>query len=417
MLNAHAVLKELSFERLAGSAGERKAARIIEGHLRRLKVRHKVEPFTLYGFDTGTASLQAGGKTFPAHPFGLTQNKDIAGELTFVEDGDIVHRNKGAYRGKIILTYTYTRALSLILKESGIKALIAIGQPLRQAPSWSHRQKTFSQGYIPAATVAYEDGLKLSRLDGQRVKFSIRQKVGRRIAHNIVADIKGKGRDHNLTLAVGHYDSVARSPGATDNAGGTVALIKLAEHFSRHRPERDLRLVFFSGEEMGLRGSFDYVKRHRAEIRKRAGLVVNIDVAGDELGTNTMIVLGSNKLLGFADGVTRELGHAFRSSLDIYSSDCMPFAVHEVPAVNFSRFGGQSSHQIHTPGDHAAHTSERGLAPVIAAAQNLLSRVLNAGIYPVDKEIDKSLKEKIEKYLYGSLLEKPKLEWTPEYQK
>ncbi len=417
MLNAHAILKELSFERIAGSAGERRAARIIEGHLRDLGIKYKVEPFTLQGFDTGTASVSCGGTKFPAHPFGLTKNHDIAGELAFVEDGEVVTKNKGAYRGKVVLTYTYTRPLSLMLKSAGIKALIAIGQPLREAPSWSYRQKTFSQGYVPSVTVTYEDGIRLSRLDGKPVRISIRQASGRRVAHNIVADITGSRPDDNLTIACGHYDGVARSPGSSDNAGGTVALIKLAEHFRRNRPRRDLRIIFFSGEELGLRGSFSYVKKHRAEVRKRAGLVVNLDVAGDELGTNSMIVLGSNRLLGFADGVTRELGRPFRAALDIYSSDCMPFAAHEVPSVNLSRWGGKPSCFIHTPGDGVGGTSERGLAPVIDAAQNLLSRVLNAGIYPVDREIDKTLREKIERYLYGSLVEKPKLEWTPEYQR
>ena len=191
----------------------------------------------------------------------------------------------------------------------------------------------------------------------------------------------------------------------------------MAEHYSQHKPERDLRIIFFSGEEMGLRGSFAYVAKHKAEVKKRAALVVNVDVSGDELGRNSFIVLGTPKLLGFADGVTRELGHYFRSVLDIYSSDCMPFAAHEVPSVNISRWGGKSSFFIHTPGDGFSGTSAAGLEPVIAASVNLVGRVLNAGIFPVDREIDKSLREKVEKYLYGSLLEKPKLEWTPDYQK
>ncbi len=417
MLNAHDILKQLSFERLAGSAGERKAARIIEGHLKQFKVNYHFEPFTLYGFDTGTASLKINGTKFPAHPFGLTHNKHITGQLAFVEDGDVVQANRGAFRGKVVLTYSYTRAMSLMLRDAGVKALIAIGGPLREAPSWSYRQKTYAQGYVPSVTVTYEDGLKLSKFDGKKITLDIRQKAGRRTARNIVVDIKGKKRDDNLVIACGHYDSVARSPGATDNGGGTVTLLKLAEHFSRHQPARDLRIIFFSGEEMGLRGSFAYVKKHAAEVKKRAALVVNVDVSGDELGRNSFIVLGTPKLLGFADGVTRELGHFFRSTLDIYSSDCMPFAVHEVPSVNISRWGGKSSFFIHTPGDGFSGTSAKGLEPVIAAAVNLVQRVLNAAIFPVDREIDKSLREKVEKYLYGSLLEKPKLEWTPEYEK
>jgi Iap family predicted aminopeptidase len=417
MLNAHQILKELNFERLTGSAGEKKAIGIIAKYLKQIKLKHRLEPFAVNSFETGTASIKAKGKTFKAHPFGLSHNHSISGEMIFLEDADILLRNKGAYQGKIVLTYTYSRKIAEQFKAAGIKACIAIGSPLHEAPSWSYRQKMYVQGYVPSVTVTYKDGLELSALSGSKIELSIKQSAGKRIGHNIVIDIKGKGYDDNLTLAVGHYDSVARSPGSTDNAGGIVTLLKAAEHFAKNKPQRDLRIVMFSGEELGLRGSFAYAEKHQKEVKERLGLVVNVDVAGDELGKNELIVIGSPQLQGYADGITRETGHYFRASLDIYSSDGMPFAVHEVPAVNICRFGGQASDMIHTPGDDVKHTSQRGLEPTIAAAVNLLDRVLNSKIYPVEKAIDRSLKDKIEKYLWGSLMEAPKLEWTPEYKK
>ncbi len=145
--------------------------------------------------------------------------------------------------------------------------------------------------------------------------------------------------------------------------------------------------------------------------------MVNVDVAGDELGRNELVVLGTPRLQGYAEGITRELGHFFRSSLDVYSSDCMPFATLEIPSVSLARDGGESSSLVHTPGDRAERTSARGLAPSAEAAVGILDRVLNAVIYPVDREIERSLKERIEKYLWGSRLEKPELDWTPEYRR
>lgn len=417
MLNAHQILKELNFERLTGSAGEKKAITVITKYLKQLKVKHHLEPFPVNSFETGTASIKAKGQTFKAHPFGLSHDHKISGEMIFLEDADILLRNKGAYKGKIILTYTFSRKIAEQFKPGGIKACIAIGSPLRQAPSWSYRQKMYAQGYVPSVTITYEDGLKLSALSGSKIDLTIKQKSGKRIGNNIVVDIKGRGFDDNLTLAVGHYDSVARSPGSTDNAGGIVTLLKAVEHFSKNKPLRDLRIIMFSGEELGLLGSFAYAEKHQKEVKGRLGLVVNVDVAGDELGRNKMIVLGTPQLQGYADGITKEIGQYFRSSLDIYSSDGMPFAVHEVPAINICREGGQASTMIHTPGDDVKHTSARGLEPTIAAAVNILDRVLNAKIYPVSREIDKSLREKIEKYLWGSLMETPKLEWLPEYKK
>ncbi|MDO9069253.1 MAG: hypothetical protein Q7W05_12440, partial [Deltaproteobacteria bacterium] len=79
--------------------------------------------------------------------------------------------------------------------------------------------------------------------------------------------------------------------------------------------------------------------------------------------------------------------------------------------------GGQSSFNIHTPGDTVEYTSARGLQPTIEAGINLLDRALNARIYPVNREIDRSLKDKIEKYLWNALQVPPEMKWTPEYKK
>ncbi|MBI5805097.1 M20/M25/M40 family metallo-hydrolase [candidate division TA06 bacterium] len=417
MLNAHQILKELNFERLAGSANETKAIKIITKYLGQLKVKHQLEPFQLHAFDTGTASISCGGKTFKAHPFGLTKSQIISGELVYLEDLEVLTNDRGSYKDKIILTYSYGRKLVEAIKRSGAKALIDIGSPQREAPSWSYRQKNYEEGYIPSATVSYEDGAKLAGLSGKKAILKIKQTVSRRTARNIIVDIKGTGKDRTLTLAVGHYDSVARSPGSCDNGGGVVSLLKAVEHFSKNPPARDLRVIFFSGEEMGLRGSFSYVEKHKKEIAERAGLVVNIDVGGDDLGLNHFEVLGTAQLQGYVCGITREIGHYFRSAVDIYSSDCMPFSVYEVPSVNISREGGQSSFNIHTPGDTVEYTSARGLQPTIEAGINLLDRALNAKIYPVNKEIDRTLKDKIEKYLWNALQVPPEMKWAPEYKK
>jgi len=60
--------------------------------------------------------------------------------------------------------------------------------------------------------------------------------------------------------------------------------------------------------------------------------------------------------------------------------------------------------------------SPEGLAKPIEAAKSILDRILNAEIYPVKREIDSSLREKIEKYFWNLSYEEPKLQWTPKYK-
>ncbi len=417
MVNHHKILKELHYERLAGTKGEEKAIEVITKYCRTCGLKTDIEAFDLTTFEPGSAKIEIEGRIYDATPFGLNASEAVEGELLFLENKEVININKNAYKDKIIISSGYSRKFALDLKKSGIKAYIAIGRPEREATSLSHRQKLHKEGYVPTVSVSYDEGLKLTRKSGKRVSITIDQQVHKKKAHNIIVTIPGNNIDNNLTYAVGHYDTVAHSPGASDNAGGTLALIKAAEYFSKHSPARDLKIIFFSGEELGLLGSQHYVKTHLDEVKQRAGMVLNVDVSGDPLGTDGMAVIGTKELMGYCDGLTREIGILYSTKLDIYSSDCMPFSVYEIPSVNIARFGGKASFHIHTSKDSIKNVSPRGYHNTIKTTIHLLKHILNAEIYPINKEIDSSLKDKIEKYIWNLAYEKPTLEWKPNYKK
>ncbi len=417
MINPYNVIKEIDFERLAGSENERKAAKIFSNYLTNMGLAPKLEAFEIYSFDTVKAKITVNGKEFFAHPYGLNKNATIEGELVFVDNPEIVANNKGAFKDKIVMSYGFSRRLGPTLFAGGVKAYIGIGRPNKKINSSSHRQKSFEKGYVNSVNVSYNDAIKLMKYAGKNLKIIIEQKVEKRIAHNLVVDIKGKKIDENLTLAFGHYDSVARTSGSSDNAGGSVILLKLAEYFSKHQPLRDLRIIFFSAEELGLLGSQNYVKTHLKELQNRVKFVMNIDVAGDIIGTDHLNVIGTKEMLGYLDGITKEIGLNFYSKLEIQSSDCMPFTKYEIPSVNIHRKGGAGSSAIHTPDDSPKNVSRSGLKNTLTAATNVLERVLNAKVYPINREIDGSLRDRIEKYLYNMNYENPALEWTPKYKK
>ncbi len=417
MLDPYKVIKEIGFERLAGTGGEEKAVKILTGYIEKLGLKYKLEPFELVTFEPGTAGIVIDGKEYEAHPYGLNKDITIEGEFVYLDNSEVISCNKGAFKGKIVMSYGFSRKLALTLKEGEVAAYIGIGTPGRKASSSSHRQKSYKDGYVPSVTIKHETGEKLSLFSGKKAKIEIRQKVAPKTANNIIVDIKGKGFDENLTLTTAHYDSVAHCAGSSDNGGGTVTLLKVAEYFSKCKPERDLRIIFFSGEELGLLGSQAYVKKHAKELQKRAGLVVNVDVSGDIIGFDTAAVLGTKELLGYFDGITKEIGIAFRTNLNIYSSDGMPFSIYEIPSLSISRRGGKANFFIHTPDDVPKYVSKKGFENTIISTITFLDRVLNAKIYPIKKEIDNSLLEKIEKYMWNLTYEKPELKWEPRYKK
>jgi Zn-dependent M28 family amino/carboxypeptidase len=57
------------------------------------------------------------------------------------------------------------------------------------------------------------------------------------------------GRQAETVLVGAHYDSIAGTPGADDNASGVAVLLELARRFAAEGRERSLRFVAFSTEE------------------------------------------------------------------------------------------------------------------------------------------------------------------------
>lgn len=73
--------------------------------------------------------------------------------------------------------------------------------------------------------------------------------AGQTVARNIVGEIPGSGTKEQVVILGAHCDSVEGTPGANDNASGIAALLALARHFAKSRPQRTLRFVAFANEE------------------------------------------------------------------------------------------------------------------------------------------------------------------------
>jgi hypothetical protein len=380
-------------------------------------VQFSEHEFEMHTFKTGTATIRADKTNIRALPLGLVKSTEISGELYFMEHCEEIFCQIGKYEGKIILTNTRSPELPDRLIAEGVRGIIYISEPYKQLLATNLRQKIYENSAVPAVVISYEDAKSLSKLCGQEITIKVSQTTKKKKAVNLVADIPGIGPDRTLTVICAHYDSVATSNGANDNAAGSVIILKVAEYFAKNPPVRDLRIIFFTGEEMGLLGSHAYTTDFKDELKKRMGLLINVDVSGDDLGVNAFQCLGTNEIMGYVDGIYKEEGLVFRKSLDIYSSDCMPFSIYEIPSINLARWGGESTFHIHTCNDVAAKCTQRGLEKTYEATLILCQRLLNSKIYPVKSGIDNSLREKIEQYLFRSTREEPKLEWKKKYEK
>jgi hypothetical protein len=90
------------------------------------------------------------------------------------------------------------------------------------------------------------------------------------VSYNIIAEKTGDDPDlaPEVLIIGAHYDTVLDSPGADDNASGVVALLHVARVISEKRYRRTIRLVFFTGEEVGLIGSARYAASVASEFHE-----------------------------------------------------------------------------------------------------------------------------------------------------
>jgi len=223
------LFSELDYERLVGSPGEARAIEVISRQLRSMGLEPSLEPFPVTGFTTGTASLSCGGATWALNPYGLVADCTLEGELRWCENPEVIGFNVGAYRDCIVLSYGSSPRVHELLWEGGVRALVEVSPPHKEALCLSHRQKRHADGRaVPSMTARYQDAEALAALDGKKVRIEVHQEVQEVTGHNIVATVGAPVKDRTLTWLVGHYDTVARSHGAFDNASGVVAMLDVA---------------------------------------------------------------------------------------------------------------------------------------------------------------------------------------------
>lgn len=95
---------------------------------------------------------------------------------------------------------------------------------------------------------------------------------------NIFAERPGTNKAAKAILVGAHYDTVAFSPGADDNASGVAVVLEVARLLGSRPTPRTLQLAFFDKEEAGLLGSQAFVSK-KARLQNLGGAIV-MDMVG-----------------------------------------------------------------------------------------------------------------------------------------
>lgn len=400
------LLKQISFPRLGGTPEEKKAAGLLKGYLRSIGLAPKEETFKIQTYRDIRASLEVLSpyrRKYQAAVIGnsgSTPDKGITTGLVHITSSEPGHLKSA--RNKIVLTYNaVTKSIHQKLHQYQAKAIVRVQNP---APALMQlkQNELFIKAYgrIPSVMLDYEDGLELVHKSAQTVRLILKQKEFYATSRNIIAAIPGTELPNEKIIICGHYDSVNKCPGSVDNGGGSVSIAEFARHFARNPARRTLIFIWFGSEELGLRGSWAYAKRHAQELKsprppislnsQQVKLIINFDVAGTVFGNNGAVICGHESMANFVDSLAKEKGLPVDTRHYAYSSDNIPFNEKGIPSIALHRSSGYYGH---TKLDSLRLTNPEGLRIMGQFGLEVTDRIANAVELPFELSIPETDKK------------------------
>jgi len=155
--------------------------------------------------------------------------------------------------------------------------------------------------------------------------------------YNTVAEIPGTEKPDEVVIIGAHLDSWDLGTGATDNGTGSMAVLEAARALMKSgvKPKRTIRFILFTGEEQGLNGSREYVKRHRDELGKISGVLVHDTGTGKTLTIGLMGNYQARETLSYVLNPlarARDVGLNEPTLREMGGTDHIPFDNEGVPA-------------------------------------------------------------------------------------
>lgn len=197
------------------------------------------------------------------------------------------------------------------------------------------------------------------------------------LVNNVLARLAGSGRSGKAILLVGHYDTVADSPGAGDDGSAVAVLLETLRALKAAPPlGNDVIALFSDGEEAGLLGAKAFVYGH--PWAKEVGVVLNFDARGSG-GPAIMF-----ETSGASGALVRHLAAAphpiaYSLTTELYKlmpndTDLSAFKAAGLPGLNFAFIKNGATH-YHGPLDNLDNLDERSVQHQGSYALSLARRL------------------------------------------
>ena len=227
--------------------------------------------------------------------------------------------------------------------------------------------------------------------DSLHLALKIDIETTRATVNNVLAWLPGKSDEYVIIgahydhLGRGNFDSLAPSqigqihPGADDNASGTAGVLELARLLAPERGQLKRSILFmnFSGEELGLLGSAEWVKDPTRPLAKGVAMI-NMDMIGrikDEKVYIGGVGTGST-FKPILEQAQKEEPFKIEYSAGGYaSSDHTSFVSKKIPVLFF--FSGLHP-DYHKPSDTADKINAPSAAHLLDLVESTVVQIANA---------------------------------------
>jgi Zn-dependent M28 family amino/carboxypeptidase len=345
------VLCDIHDSRFPGTPGDKGSVDYMVDKLKNYGCENvHFEEFTIAGWTRGPALLEVIKpikKNFDVISLPHSIGAEVEGKLVFLGDGAIedYEKEKEKIEGNVLMvTSANPRGMKRFLhrSEKYMRSVMA------GAKGWIFMNHYPAYGpptgginpVIPAVGISYEDGCYLQRLLEREKEVYVRIKTTDRNhdtnTYNVIADIiPEKPKDDEYLIVGSHYDGHDISQGAVDPASGAVTVMEIARNLVKVKDKLDrrIRCICFGAEEIGLYGSYAYVKEHGLELDK-CRFMLNLD-SGGSAGKKGIVFHDFPELEQFVEKWAKEMVAELPMEQRVSPySDHWPFFLKSVPCAS-----------------------------------------------------------------------------------
>lgn len=408
-MNAENIMKVFSdtaYIRVGGRPEEKKAAEYLRQQVVEFGLEAALEPFDVPLGDIEEAMLLVDGVSIPCKGYMCAGSSTVEAPFYYLRTSDAWSLRQ--CKGKIVLIDGYLGYwIYQDLLENGAVGFVTydghVNYADRDIDARELRSYVSNGKVIPGVNINVKDAVSLIEKGVKSAKIVLKQKEYMGTSQNVVLDMPGEVDEYIVFTA--HYDSTPLSQGAYDNMSGSIGLLGIAEHFAKNPHRYGLRFVWCGCEERGLLGSKAYCTAHEEELSKII-LNINLDMIGCIMGKFIACATAEEKLVNYIEYFAAEMGHEIKVSQDVYSSDSTPFADRGIPAISFARTSPNNTATIHNSYDTMKLMKGAQMAEDIDFLIAFTSRMANAKLCPVKREMPDNMKEKLDTYLFRKRPEK-----------